>query len=172
MTDRALALTYVRTLQAVLGGATTVREIVAVTGLGETTTSSHLKRLKGLGLVDWTYTARNQRGVRHIRPIVTEVPDADVVEDDTAAPIEPAITDVRELRKGDSLTIEGTVYPVKEVRIGRKAKHAAVRLAIPNGEQWHKIPLDQPIDGRRTVEAQQRIDNATEARDGMYRYGR
>jgi hypothetical protein len=168
--------TYVRTFFAVLNGAKTVREVVAVTGLGETTTSSHLKRLRGLGLVDWHYTARNQRGVRHIRPCVTEVEFTAWCEKPVEAPHvlpeQPPIIDVRELSKGDVLTIEGEDYTVKEVRIGKTAKHAAIRLAIPNGEWWHKQPLDQPIQAVRTAAAQQRIDQAIEARDGMYRYGR
>jgi DNA-binding transcriptional ArsR family regulator len=175
----------------VLSGATTVQQVAAIVGLSETTTSSHLKRLRGLGLIDWTYTARNQRGVRILRSCVESVPFNNERGEDTIAivlasedgqefsdaaplvrPVEPTITNVRELRKGDVLTLEGQDYPVKEVRIGQKAKRAAIRLGIPDGEWWYKPPLDQPITAVRTHEAQRRISQATEARDGMYRYGR
>jgi hypothetical protein len=49
---------------------------------------------------------------------------------------------------------------------------AAIRLAIPDGEWWYKCPLTDPVEGRRTAEAQLRISQAVVARDGMYRYGR
>lgn len=179
--------TYVRTFLAVMRGADTVRLVAEATGLAETTASGHLKRLKGWGLIDWGVTRAG-----NIKPIVGFVPldchgedtisvvlasaaGEDFPDDSEAEPapwVEPRITDVRQLRKGDVLTLDGQDYPVKEVRIGMKAHRAAIRLAIPDGEWWHKCPLDVPVEGRRTHEAQKRINQATEARDGMYRYGR
>lgn len=181
----AIPPTYTRTFFAVLRGADTVRLVARATGLAETTASGHLKRLKGWGLIDWGVTRAG-----NIKPTVGLVPLANHGDDtidvvlaseagiefpDDVEPglrVEPRITDVRELRKGDVLTLEGHDYPVKEVRIGKKAERAAIRLGIPDGEWWHKTALDVPIEARRTHEAQKRINQATVPRDGMYRYGR
>src|SRR4029077_15288511 len=131
--QEVIAPTYVRTFFAVLEGATTVRQVAKVTGLAETTAAGHLKRLKGWGLVDWGVTRAG-----NIRPNVYLVPlcdrnhgsdtidivlaseagvDFPTTEDEHPPTSEPVVTDVRELRKGDVLTLEGHDYPVKEVRI-------------------------------------------------------
>lgn len=178
--------TYVHTFIAILAGADTVRQVAKVIDMAETTAAGHLKRLRGWGLIDWDLARAGT-----IRPIVGQVllgrgedtiavvlaseagvDFSDDSEVEAESLVEPRITDVRQLRKGDVLTLDGRDYPVKEVRIGMKAKHAAIRLGITDGEWWHKVPLDVPVKGRRTAEAQKRINQATEARDGMYRYGR
>jgi hypothetical protein len=67
------------------------------------------------------------------------------------------ITNVMDLRKGDMLIHEGTEHRVKEVRKGKRSHLAAIRLVTDPGECWVRIPVDKPIEGRRTAEATIRL---------------
>ena len=164
-----IAPTYVRTFLAVLGGARTVRQVSEATGIAETTTGGHLKRLKGWGLVDWGYS---RAGTIHATMGVVEcdaVTHGDIlrcfelgdwtdgIEADTLV-----ISEVMELRKGDMLTIEDHEYAVKEVRRGQGKSLAAVRLDVPDtaSDWWVKLPVEMPVQGRRTSEATQRLARA------------
>jgi DNA-binding transcriptional ArsR family regulator len=183
-----IAPTYTRTFFAILDGVNTVRKLVLATQMVESTVSGHLKRLRGWGLVEWDAdrgsVIRPLFGVAHVLDDESRGEDTIAVVFASAAgqefPDEPdvvitsreVITDVRQLRKGDMLTVAGRAYPVKEVRIGRKVNRASVRLALTKGEFWHKCPLDVPIEGRRTIEGEQRLGAAIEPRDGRYDYGR
>jgi hypothetical protein len=165
--------TYVRTFFVVLGGARTVREVAEKIGMAETTAASHLKRLRSWGLIDWGFARAGT-----IHPLY-EVVDVPAVSEGsvlaffdwdwpmTAEPVtdDEVITNVMDLRKGDTLAHEGLDYPVKEVRKAKRRTDASVRLTDPTherGEFWVRIPLDAPVKGRRTalaVSLMSRADN-------------
>lgn len=165
----ALGPGHTRTFMAVLEGITTLVEITRATGLSTSVTTSHLRRLQGLGLVyrDQTSARGKVKAIRPCYEMTWPLPLPDMAEIDRRAEravalaaaeadeTEQVITDPMELRRGDLLYVDVgplSAYEVREVRQGAATPHMlTIRLSSPDNQHtwWHKVNVKDDVKAVR-----------------------